>query len=123
MTRRLAPLVDLPEWLGLDPTAVPGCANRAELEAAADALLARSLAGRRTDDELLGEVLALSDENEDSMVHAHERLVQQGVTGRRAQTDAIVAEAEAWRERYRLAWRGWFDQQAEQGSATSPGRR
>jgi hypothetical protein len=55
------------------------------------------------------------------MVHTHERLVQHGSTGRRAQTDAIMAEAEAWRERCRLAWRGWFDQQAEQGSATSPG--
>jgi hypothetical protein len=76
-------------------------------------------AGRRTDDELLGAVLALWDE--DSMVHAHERLVQQGITGRRAQERAIFTEAEAWRERYRLAWRRWFDQQTERGSATSPG--
>jgi hypothetical protein len=57
------------------------------------------------------------------MVYTHERLVQHGITGRRAQTDAIVAEAEGWRKRYRLAWRRWFDQQAEHGSATSPGRR
>jgi hypothetical protein len=120
---QLAPLVDRPEFVGLEQTAeLPG-ANRAELEAAADALLADSLAGRRTDDQLLAAVLALWDESEDSMVHAHERLVQQGITGRRAREHAILAEAEAWRERYRLAWRRWFDQQAEQGSATSPGRR
>jgi hypothetical protein len=120
---QLAPLVDRPQWLGLEPTAEPPGANRAELAAAADALLAYSLAGRRTDDELLAAVLALWDESEDSMVPTHERLVQRGITGRPAQTDAIMAEAQAWRERYRLAWRRWWDRQAEQGSATSPGRR
>jgi hypothetical protein len=120
---QLGPLVDRPEFVGLEQAAEPPGANRAELEAAADALLAYSLAGRRTDDELLGAVLALWDEHEDSMVDTHERLVQQGITGRRAQDRAIVAEAEAWRQRYRLAWRRWFDQQAEQGSPTSPGRR
>jgi hypothetical protein len=58
------------------------------------------------------------------MVHAHERLVPQGITGRRTQERAIFSEAEAWRERYRLAWRRrWFDQQAKQGSTTRPGRR
>jgi hypothetical protein len=120
---QLAPMVDRPEFVGLEQTAEPPGANRAELEAAADALLAYSLAGRRTDDQLLAAVLALWDEHEDSMVDTHERLVQQGITGRRAQDRATLAEAEAWRQRYRLAWRRWFDQQAEQGSATSPGRR
>jgi hypothetical protein len=120
---QLAPLVDRPEFIGLEQTAEPPGANRAELEAAADALLGYALAGRRTDDELLGAVLALSAESEDSMVHGYERLVQQGITSQRAQTDAIMAEAEAWRRRYRLAWRRWFDQQAEHGSATGPGRR
>jgi hypothetical protein len=46
---QLAPLVDRPEFVGLALTAEPPGANRAELEAAADALLAHSLAGRRTD--------------------------------------------------------------------------
>jgi hypothetical protein len=117
---RLGPLVDRPEFVGLEQTAEPPGANRAELEAAADALLAYSLGGRQTDDELLGAVLALWDESEDSMVHAHDRLVQQGITSRRAQERAIVAEAEAWRQRYRLAWRRWFHRQAEQGSAANP---
>lgn len=120
---QLGPLVDRPEFVGLEQTVEPPGANRAELEAAADALLAYSLAGRRTDDQLLGAVLALWAEHEDAMVDTHERLVQQGITGRRAQDRAIVAEAEAWRQRYRVAWRRWFDQQAEQGSPTSPGRR
>jgi hypothetical protein len=68
-------LVDRPEFVGLAQTAEPPGANRAELEAAADALLAHSLAGRRTDDELLGAVLALWAEHEGSMVHGDERLV------------------------------------------------
>jgi hypothetical protein len=78
------------------------------LKAAADALLAWSLAGRRTDDELLGTVLAPWDEFEDAMVHGDERLVQQGITGWRAQTQAMLREVEAWRKRYRLAWRRWL---------------
>jgi hypothetical protein len=117
---QLAPLVDLPEWLGLERTAEPG-ANRAEWEAAADALLAYSLAGRRTDDELLGAVLVVWAEHEAWTAHADERWVQRGVTSRRAQTDAMLAEVEAWRVRYRLAWRRWWDWQAEHGSASSPG--
>jgi hypothetical protein len=36
------------------------------------------------------------------MVHTYERLLQQGITGRRTEC-AIFSEAEAWRERYRLA--------------------
>jgi hypothetical protein len=91
------------------------------LEAAADALLAHALAGRRTDDELLGAVLALWAKQEDAMAHGHERLVQQGITGRRAQTKAMLREVEAWRKGYRLAWRRWLDQQAQHGSATDPG--
>jgi hypothetical protein len=120
---QLAPLVDRPEFVGLAQTAEPPGAKRAELEAAADALLAHSLAGRRTDDELLGAVLELWAEHEGSLVHGDERLVHQGITGRRAQTRAMLSEVEAWRKRYRLAWRRWFDQQAEHGSATSPGQR
>jgi hypothetical protein len=68
-------------------------------------------------------VLALWAEHEGSMVHGDERLVHQGTTGRRAQTRAMLSEVEAWRKRYRLAWRRWFDQHAEHGSATSPGQR
>jgi hypothetical protein len=120
---QLAPLVDRPEFVGLEQTAEPPGANPAELEAAAEVLLGCSLAGRRTDDQLLGAVLALWDEHEDWMVHGYERLVQQGITGRRAQDEASLAEAQAWRQRYRLAWRHWFDRQAEQGSATSPRSR
>ena len=78
--------------------------------------------GRRSDDELLGVVLAVWTEHWDSMADTHERLIQQGITGRRAQDRAIAAEVQAWRERYRLTWRRWFDQQAEQGSPTSPGQ-
>jgi ribonuclease HI len=120
---QLAPSVDRPEFVGLEQPAEPPGANRAELEAAADALLAHSLAGRRTDDELLGAALALWDEHEDSMVHGDERLAQQGITGRRAQTKAMLREVEAWKKRHRLAWRRWFDQHAEHGSATGPGQR
>src|SRR5919197_717869 len=119
----LAPLVDRPEFAGLEPTAEPPGANRAELQAAMDALLDRVLAGRRTDDELLQTALALSAEHWDGMVDTYDRLVAQGITGRRAQNDAILAEGQAWRVRYRLAWRRWFDQQAEQDSASNPGRR
>jgi hypothetical protein len=56
------------------------------LKAAADALLADALAGRRTDDELLGAVLALW--NEDSMVHAH----AVGPTGRHRPARARTRE-------------------------------
>jgi hypothetical protein len=120
---QLAPLVDRPEFAGLEPADESPGANRTELEAAADALLDHALAGRRSDDELLAAVLALWAESEDSMAHGYDRLVEQGITGRRAQTDAILAEARAWRVRYRLAWRRWFDRQAEQGSGANPGRR
>jgi hypothetical protein len=119
----LAPLVDRPELPGLEPMDEPPGASRAELQTAMDALLDHALAGRRTDDELLTAVLAMSAEHEDSMVHGDEHLVQQGITGRRAQTRAMLSEVEAWRKRYRLAWRRWFDQQAGHGSATSPGQR
>jgi hypothetical protein len=125
LEQRLMPLIDRPELAGLgqpaEPPAEPPGANRAELEAAADALLAYSLTGQGADDELLREVLALWDE--DAMVDTHQRLAQQGITGRRAQERAIGAEAQAWRVQYRLAWRRWWDRQAEQGSPASPGRR
>jgi hypothetical protein len=119
----LAPLVDRPELPGLEPIDEPPGASRAELQVAMDALLDHVLAGRRTDDELLQTALALSTEHQDGMCDTYDRLVEQGITGRRAQSDAILAEVQAWRVRYRLAWRRWFDQQAEHGSATSPGQR
>jgi hypothetical protein len=119
----LAPLVDRPELPGLEPMDEPPGASRAELQVAMDALLDHALAGRRTDDELLAAVLAMSTEHEDSMAYTYDRLVEQGITERRAQSDAILAEVGAWRGRHRLAWRRWFDQQAEHGSATSPGQR
>jgi hypothetical protein len=59
----LAPLVDRPEFAGLEPTAEPPGANGSELQAAMDALLDHVLAGRRTDDELLQTALALSAEH------------------------------------------------------------
>jgi hypothetical protein len=59
LTGRLAPLVDLPEWLGLEQTAEPRAPTGPNWRAAADALLTSALAGRQTDDGLLATVLAL----------------------------------------------------------------
>jgi hypothetical protein len=85
--------------------------DRAELEAAADALIAYYLAGQRTDDALLGEALAVWAEWDDLLEQTWKQGSAGMLRGRRA---ARVAEAEdqARMERYVAAWRRWFDRLA-----------
>lgn len=100
-----------------------GGVDRAELEAAAGALLGYYLAGQRTDDELLGEVLAIWADYEDLTEHAYQRLAGRRPLRWRQFDRALETEVGAFRERYLAAWRRWFDRQADQGTAAGPGER
>lgn len=78
------------------------------------------LAGRRTDDELLAEVEAAWVEYEELTDQERERAIGRGLAGRRA--DPTVEErARAAGDRYRAAWRRWFDGRARQGASARSG--
>jgi hypothetical protein len=98
----------------------PCGADPAELEAAAAALVGYYLAGRRTDDELLGDVEAAWAEYEKLTEQRLERAKGRGLF--RRHTDPAVDEpVHAAADRYRAAWRRWFDRRAERDSVTGPG--
>jgi hypothetical protein len=97
--------------------------DRAELEAAADALIAYYLAGRQTDDELLREVLAVWAEWEEVNEQAWQRLAQRGLLREHRALRALEGEDQAVRERYQVAWRRWLDQQAEHATPAGSGGR
>jgi hypothetical protein len=105
------------------PGAAPRGADRAELEAAAAALIGYSLAGRRTDDQLLREVQAAWAECEE----LHEQQLQRGLERGRRRRRRDLAETEprtqAANDRYLVAWRRWFDQQAQQGTSAGSSDR
>jgi hypothetical protein len=101
----------------------PGGADLGEVEAAAGALLGYYLAGRRTDDELLGEVEAAWAEYEELTEQELERAMDRRRFGRRRAGPMVDERVQAAADRYRAAWRRSFDQRAERGSATSPGAR
>jgi hypothetical protein len=86
-------------------------ADRAELAAAAGALLAYHLGGRQPDDALLGELQAAWVEYEALGEERRERLLLHAQRGGRAQRSRQERAAMA---RYRAGWRGWFDRRTEQ---------
>jgi hypothetical protein len=99
--------------------------DRAELEAAADALIGYYLACRRTDDALLREALAVWDEWDELLEQTWAWGSRGMLRGRRAARAAHRAEGEdqARMERYVAAWRRWLDRQAGHGApAGSDGR-
>jgi hypothetical protein len=101
----------------------PRGADPGEVEAAAGALLGYYLAGRQTDDELLGEVEAAGAEYEDLTEQELERDVDRKRVGRRRAGPMVDEPVQAAADRYRAAWGRWFDRWVERGSATSPGAR
>ena len=87
-------------------------ADRAELETAAAALLGYHLAGRRTQDELLGEVLAAWAEFEGLTHQRAQRVLEEGPRrGGRAEPE-VDRGVEATSDRHLVAWRRWLDQPA-----------
>lgn len=101
----------------------PRGADPGELEAAAAVLLGYYLAGRRTDDELLGEVEAAWAEYEELTEQQLERDMDRKRVGRRRAGPMVDERVQAAADRYRAAWRRWFDRRVERGSATGPGAR
>jgi hypothetical protein len=103
--------------LDSDRPGAPRGADRAELEAAATALIGYYLAGRRTDDQLLRGVQAAWAECEE----LHEQQLQRELERRRRERRRGLADAErrvqAATDRYLVAWRRWFDQRAQQGTS------
>ena len=87
-----------------------GVADRADLEAAAGALLAYHLAGRQTDDVLLGEIQAAWVEYEALGEERRERLLIQGERGVRAHRSHQERVA---MDRYLAGWRRWFDRHTD----------
>jgi hypothetical protein len=98
------------------PGRPPG-ADRAELEAAAGALAEWYLQGRRTDDELLGEVEAAWAAVEEAQ--ARQDGVPAGLRGPGLQAwlERTDEREEAAIDRYVAAWRHWLDRQPPQRSA------
>jgi hypothetical protein len=92
------------------PGRSPPRASRAELEAAADALLRYFLGGRQTKDALLAETQAAYAAYEQLM----ERSVESGAERRRSRRRVRKEEQRSAgaSERYIEAWRRWFEQEA-----------
>jgi hypothetical protein len=99
-----------------------GAADRAELAAAAGALLAYHLGGRQTDDALLGEIQAAWVKYEALKQELQERLLLQVGRGKQAvraefsrqQRAELGRRMQAAMDRYLAGWRGWLDRHAEQ---------
>ena len=106
LVMQLRPLDAPVDWAG-QRRGVP-LVSRAELSKAADALIGFYLADRRTDDELLREVLAKWAELEELPARARGRNFRDLLRGGRA---ALAADGEyqARMERYVAAWRRWLD--------------
>jgi hypothetical protein len=101
----------------------PRGADPGEVAVAAGVLLGYYLAGRRSDDELLGEVEAAWAEYEELTEQQFERAVERGLFGRSRAEPTVDERVQAAADRYRAAWRRWLDRQAEQGAAAGPGGR
>jgi hypothetical protein len=115
-----------------DRSGPAGASDRAELEAAAGALLAYHLSGRQTDDVLLGQIQAAWVEYEALQQEVQERLLQAGRSKQavraaftRQQRVELARQQRAAMDRYLAGWRGWLDRHAEQGGSpdvtTDPG--
>ena len=113
---QLTPLDERVRRLDGDRPGAPRGADREELSAAAAALVGYYLAGRRTDDELLGEVEAAWAEHEDLAEQWRQRAVGWGRPGRRRAEPTIESREQVVTDRYLVAWRRWFDRQAQQGA-------
>jgi hypothetical protein len=109
-------------WAGYDGRGA-GRASRAELEAATEALLGWYLAGRRSDDGLLGEVMAAWAAVEELDQQALEALRRRGLLGARRAERQRKGLKDALRQRYVLAWRRWLEEQPPQGSTADQPQR
>ena len=89
-----------------------------ELEIALGALLGYYLAGRQTDDELLGQVVVAWDEYEDLFEQLVDRARQRRRPDRHPADPSVEERVRAAADRYRGGWRRWFDRRAERGPAT-----
>jgi hypothetical protein len=88
----------------------PPGVERVELEAAADALTSYYLAGRRTDDDLLREVLTAADEGE-AIAQRQLDYLQENRIPRRRDTGQHEKKTRAAGDRHLDAWRRWLDAQ------------
>jgi hypothetical protein len=91
-----------------------GVADRAELAAAAGALLAYHLGGRQTDDALLREIQAAWVEYETVGEDRKDRALGQVARGQPPSRVEIGRQERAAMDRYLAGWRRWFDRHAEQ---------
>jgi plasmid stabilization system protein ParE len=101
----------------------PRGADPAELDAAVGALIGYHLAGRWTDDELLAQVDAAWVAYEDLIEQQLERAVDRKRVGRGRADPTVEERVQVAADRYRVAWRRWFDRRAERGSTIGPGAR
>jgi hypothetical protein len=106
-----------------DRPGAPRGADRAELEAAAAALIGYYLAGRRSDDQLLGGVQAAWAEFEELHEQQLQRDLERGRRGRRRDLAEAEPRVQAATDRYLVAWRRWFDQQGHQGTSAGSSDR
>jgi hypothetical protein len=116
IVHQLTPLDERVRRLDGDRPGAPRGADREEFAAAAAALVGYYLAGRRTDDELLGEVEAAWAEHEDLAEQWRQRAVGGGTPARRRAEPTVERREQVVTDRYLVAWRRWFDRQAQQGA-------
>lgn len=114
IVHQLTPLDERVRHLDGDRPGAPSGADREEVAAAAAALVGYYLAERWTDDELLREVEAAWAEHEDLAEQWRQRAVGWGTPGRRHAEPAIDRREQVMTDRYLVAWRRWFDWQAQQ---------
>lgn len=93
MLDQLGSLDERHRWVDEERPGAPGGADPAELEAAAGALLGYYLAGRRTDDQLLGEVQAAWAESEGLTHEQLQRGLERGVRGGPSRAGGRAARA------------------------------
>jgi hypothetical protein len=89
-------------------------ADRAELAAAAGALLAYHLGGRQTEDALLGEIQAAWVDYEAIGAERKDQMLGRVARGEPPSRAEIGRRERAAMDRYLAGWRGWFDRHAEQ---------
>jgi hypothetical protein len=94
-------------------------ADRAELDAAAEVLLAYHLGGRRTEDALLAEIQAAWVAYETVGAERKDRALGPA-GGRRRSRGGLDRQERAAMDRYLAGWRGWLDRRA--GQDAWPGR-
>jgi len=111
---QLGALDDPVGWAGQDRLGESG-ADRAELAAVADALIGYYLAGRRTEDALLGEALAVWAKWEELHEQALQRVAGRGLLHGRRGPRVLAGDEQAVMQRYLGAWRRWLDRQAQYG--------